>query len=942
MTTPPINLEVVPEVLKSLPQWVCWKWGVWNGKRTKVPYQPKNGSKASTNDPITWDTLEAALAAYARGGFAGIGFVFANNNLIGIDLDHCIKDGVLHPDAERIVKTCNSYTEYSVSGDGLHIILVGTKNTTECVRSEMPWGGECAVWEVDRFFVMTGRPYGEYPAIPQPRQAELNAVCALVWPYQSPEPAEPVAAPKLQDPKLQAEADNTYPAGDPGEPIGGTCEGMNKGDDVQAAGKNAQPVVMQVEVRPAQVPPRPIPVFTDDEIIEILSKTALGKEFRALWEGRWNSQEGRKNSLSEADYHLCRHLAYCTKDAAQIDRLYRRSALMRPKWDVGRAGKTYGDYTIKKVLGRVTSQYRGRLHKHHPPMEEMVDAKSPEANVLLTRAKALVGELKTQPDITRLPAAIADFLWRLPDLYLDVIKKDLADCLNGSFKVSSFNKAIQTERAQRKKQPASIATVAKAKATAEQSALRNHTVEAGVDQQGNPREFTRALPIAEIGAALYRQVGDWPRRAGGLLFVDQSGVIRHLERQEELFAWVQENMPLFWAPGQDSAGQSLTTKAEFVSHLEATSMQYAAVEELPHEPPIKAHYYAWRKPENYAATGERLGRLLAYFDNPEGPEDAILIKAALMTPAWGGMPGKRPAVVIMAPDRGCGKSTLANVIGHLYGGHIELALTTTAEDKLITRLLTPSSMTQRVVRVDNIKCAYGSAFLEGLITAPIISGHRMYHGEASRPNTLTFVLTGNALRLSRDIAERAFIIRLIKPHYRPAWESEVMNFVSENRDLILADIITQLQKPAQSIVTSDRYADWVQGVLARCEGDIDGVIRLNAERRDACDEDQEDAVTIMEAIDQDLAQRHGLRLMNIQQQGESAWDVEPQEWEFITSTEMTEILRKALNEPLSARAVKSRLNGHIEAGRLPRVLLKRTNASRGYMVQRSSSASTAE
>ncbi|MGH7142704.1 MAG: hypothetical protein ACREJ2_01060 [Planctomycetota bacterium] len=188
-------------MLKTLPQWVCWKWGVWRGKKTKVPYKPKNGSKASTTDPATWDTLECALAGYARGGFAGIGFVFANNNIIGIDLDHCIKDGVLHPDAERIVKTCNSYTEYSVSGDGLHILLLGTKNTDACVKPEMSWGGECAVWEADRFFVMTGRPYGEYPAIPQSRQAELDAVCALVWPHHT--GPDPKVVQQVQDLKAQ-------------------------------------------------------------------------------------------------------------------------------------------------------------------------------------------------------------------------------------------------------------------------------------------------------------------------------------------------------------------------------------------------------------------------------------------------------------------------------------------------------------------------------------------------------------------------------------------------------------------------------------------------------------------------------------------------------------------------------------------------------------------
>ncbi|MGH8428631.1 MAG: hypothetical protein ACRES7_11760 [Gammaproteobacteria bacterium] len=702
--------------------------------------------------------------------------------------------------------------------------------------------------------------------------------------------------------------------------------------DVHTVGVDVQPVAMPVQVRPAQVAPRPIPVFTDDEILEILKKTALREEFKALWEGQWNGEAGRKNSLSEADYHLCRHLAYCTKDAAQIDRLYRRSALMRPKWDVGRAGITYGDYTIKKVLSRVTAQYRGGLHKgaEHVRAAVVLAADSPEASALLARSKAFVVELKAQPNITRLPGAITEFLWQLPDLFLDVVKKDLADCLNGSFKPSSFNKAIHEERARRKQQAAK-ARVAEQQPAA-QAALRNHLRERSVNAQGDTVESIRAIPIGEIRDVLLKHTGEWPRRVETLLFVEQDSVIRYLEGRDELFAWIQEQVPLYWSAGQDSTGQSLTTKAEFVSHLEATTLKYDAVEDLPHEPPMDGHYYAWKPPEGYTPTGEYFERLLAYFDNAEMPEDRVLTKAALMTPAWGGMSGKRPAIVIMAPDRGCGKSTLANVIGHLYGGHIELNLTETAEDKLTSRLLTPGSMTKRVVRIDNIKNSYNSAFIEGLITAPTISGHRMYHGDASRPNTLTFVLTGNALRLSQDIAERAFIIRLERPQYRADWESEVMNFVSEHRNFILVDILHALRQPPVTHTLADRYADWVQDVLARCGGNTDAVIQLNQARREDHDDDREEAGTIMAAIDVVVAQKHALWVLNQRQQGESMWEAETEEWYFISATDMTEMVRKALNEPLTAKAVNGKLSGHIEAGRLPRVTVKRTSACKGYNV----------
>ncbi|MFN7333164.1 MAG: phage/plasmid primase, P4 family, partial [bacterium] len=50
-------------------------------------------------------------------------------------------------------------------------------------------------------------------------------------------------------------------------------------------------------------------------------------------------------------------LAYYTKDAAQIDRIFRRSQLMREKWDQKHGNETYGQRTIANALKKVTKQY---------------------------------------------------------------------------------------------------------------------------------------------------------------------------------------------------------------------------------------------------------------------------------------------------------------------------------------------------------------------------------------------------------------------------------------------------------------------------------------------------------------------------------------------------------------------------------------------------------
>jgi primase-polymerase (primpol)-like protein len=70
---------------------------------------------------------------------------------------------------------------------------------------------------------------------------------------------------------------------------------------------------------------------------------------KALYSG---DRAGR--GRSEADMALCAHLAWYSKDPDQIDRLFRRSGLMRDKWDERHFadGRTYGEVTISKVMER--------------------------------------------------------------------------------------------------------------------------------------------------------------------------------------------------------------------------------------------------------------------------------------------------------------------------------------------------------------------------------------------------------------------------------------------------------------------------------------------------------------------------------------------------------------------------------------------------------------
>ena len=126
---------MIPRELQEREQWVCWRQETRDGKPTKVPLQPwAPYPRADSTDPSTWGTFQQAQKAAEVDGVDGIGFVFADDGLVGIDLDKCVlEDGTLHPAAAEIVRDLDSYTELSPTGTGVHVIVRAVKNTTRCM-----------------------------------------------------------------------------------------------------------------------------------------------------------------------------------------------------------------------------------------------------------------------------------------------------------------------------------------------------------------------------------------------------------------------------------------------------------------------------------------------------------------------------------------------------------------------------------------------------------------------------------------------------------------------------------------------------------------------------------------------------------------------------------------------------------------------------------------
>jgi hypothetical protein len=281
----------LPAELCALDQWVLWRWEQRKDKNgqlkwTKPPYQP-SGKKAENDEPATWTTFNQVRAALANGGkFSGIGPVFSETDpFAGLDCDHCLDAQlqIIDPQVAWIVQLLDTYTEVSPSRDGLKMWARGKKPGARCsVKASF---GEIALYDKERFFTITGEvwPPGSDPKPIAHRQAELETIYQTLFPKKA-----------------------------------------------------------TVKKQPTQTSPLKL---DDAQLLELARKAKDGAKFIALYDRGDTSSYG--NDDSRADAALCLFLAFWTsRNAARMDSLFRRSALMRDKWDRDDYRKRTIEYAI--------------------------------------------------------------------------------------------------------------------------------------------------------------------------------------------------------------------------------------------------------------------------------------------------------------------------------------------------------------------------------------------------------------------------------------------------------------------------------------------------------------------------------------------------------------------------------------------------------------------
>ncbi|HEY8599030.1 MAG TPA: DUF3987 domain-containing protein, partial [Thermomicrobiales bacterium] len=176
----PFMADALPLELRNRDQWILWKYEMKaNGAATKVPYAV-SGGKADTTNPQSWTGFAAALDAYQRGGYSGLGYVFsADDPYCGLDLDSCVVDGKLREPEATYVRTLNSYSEISPSGTGVKVIFRGHIPEGVTRRS---FGDGNGLYSEGRYFALTANVYEGYDTIRKVPDAELAACCASWFP----------------------------------------------------------------------------------------------------------------------------------------------------------------------------------------------------------------------------------------------------------------------------------------------------------------------------------------------------------------------------------------------------------------------------------------------------------------------------------------------------------------------------------------------------------------------------------------------------------------------------------------------------------------------------------------------------------------------------------------------------------------------------------------
>lgn len=519
------------------------------------------------------------------------------------------------------------------------------------------------------------------------------------------------------------------------------------------------------------------PVFVnDDDLIQKAFAAKNGWKFKRLFQGDI-TMNGSDDS--RADLALCNLLAFWTgRDMQQMDRIFRSSGLMRPKWDEKRGpDSTYGLNTIREAIAKCFNIY-DPVHCPEPP-EAIGQQEPPEID---TGFDALVNA--ADQGLPRIIITNRD-MGELSDEVL----KSLESANNPPIIFVRAGALVRIDKTKDKDEK--LRPVIKA---ISESALRGRMARTAKyfkvmkDTKKNGVEYSAAnSPIDTV-----RDVMSLPEESWQFPYLTGLTQIPILRKNGTISSvpGYDKDSSLYYLP-ENKLNISLDMKIE-----EAVSLLNEIYCDFP-------------------------------FDGIESRANCLGLLLTLVLREL--IDGPVPLAIIDKPQQGTGASLLTNVNSLISTGVNAFMEAWPAgrdkENELRKRITSMLVEGRSQIVIDNIDSTFESAVLGLVLTCTSWQDRALGENKLiTLPHRTVWMVTGNNVKPAGDIPRRCYLIRLDAKQARP-WQRtgfkhpNLLEWVKESRSKILSAIFKLAQewiyagKPVSSdLPTIGNFEEWTKTI----------------------------------------------------------------------------------------------------------------------------------
>ncbi|MEK1378404.1 DNA primase [Limosilactobacillus fermentum] len=301
--------ELIPDELRKLNQWGLFhrEWVEKRGKYTKIPINPWDGKNGKSNDQSTWSDFDTAIRALDVFPQAdGLAFYFANG-YVGLDIDHIADELEKVKEGDQSMDNLVIQAEHLTKNTYMELSMSG-EGIHAIFKGKITGNrrrkGNFELYQSGRFFALTGNVLRGKRDIQSLNEKEMATLYSHYFHEEN-----VVEFPKKAN----------------------------------------------IDFQPNNL--------TEAEVMDRALKSSTGGRFKVFVEGGW---EQFYPSQSEADLAFANDLAFWTgRDFKQMDSIFRKSSLMRPKYDEKHGKTTYGVALLNKAISEASDVYTPSQRKPH-------------------------------------------------------------------------------------------------------------------------------------------------------------------------------------------------------------------------------------------------------------------------------------------------------------------------------------------------------------------------------------------------------------------------------------------------------------------------------------------------------------------------------------------------------------------------------------------------